>query len=76
MEFHLRMDKYMKEVIKLLNDINKQNDTIIKQLRSIDNGVAEANGYITEDGKNDWFNYDMAIDFETDKAKEFEEDGN
>nr|WP_211148459.1 hypothetical protein [Ruminococcus sp. 1001270H_150608_F2] len=53
MEFHLRMDKYMKEVIKLLNDINKQNDTIIKQLRSIDNGVAEANGYITEDGKND-----------------------
>jgi hypothetical protein len=53
MEFHLRMDKYMKEVIKLLKDINKQNDTIIKQLRSIDNGVAEANGYITEDSEND-----------------------
>lgn len=53
MEFHLRMDKYMKEVIKLLKDINKQNDTIIKQLRSIDNGVAEANGYINEDGEND-----------------------
>lgn len=51
MEFHLRMDKYMKEVIKLLKDINKQNDTIIKQLRSIDNGVAEANGYINEDGE-------------------------
>lgn len=47
------MDKYMKEVIKLLKDINKQNDTIIKQLRSIDNGVAEANGYINEDGEND-----------------------
>ena len=42
---------YMKEVIKLLKDINKQNDTIIKQLRSIDNGVAEANGYINEDGE-------------------------
>lgn len=47
------MDKYMKEVIKLLKDINKQNDTIIKQLRSIDNGVAEANGYILEDGEDD-----------------------
>lgn len=43
----------MKEVIKLLKDINKQNDTIIKQLRSIDNGVTEANGYILEDEENE-----------------------
>lgn len=41
------------EVINLLKDIKKQNDTIIKQLRNINNGVAEANGYIIEDGEDD-----------------------
>lgn len=46
--------KGLYEVINLLKDIKKQNDTIIKQLRSIDNGVAEANGYeIKQDGEND-----------------------
>lgn len=45
--------KGLYEVINLLKDIKKQNDTIIKQLRSINNGVAEANGYILEDGEDD-----------------------
>lgn len=45
--------KGLYEVINLLKDIKKQNDTIIKQLRSIDNSVAEANGYILEDGEDD-----------------------
>ncbi len=46
--------KGLYEVINLLKDIKKQNDTIIKQLKNIDNSVAEANGYIiSEDNEND-----------------------
>lgn len=45
--------KGLYEVINLLKDIKKQNDTIIKQLRNIGDGVAEANGYIIEDGEDD-----------------------
>lgn len=42
-----------KEIVNLLKDIKKQNNTIIKTLKNIDNGVAEANGYVLEDGEND-----------------------
>lgn len=43
-----------KEIVNLLKDIKKQNNTIIKILKNIDNGVAEANGYeIQQDGEND-----------------------
>lgn len=43
-----------KEIVNLLRDIKKQNNTIIKILKSIDNGVCEANGYVIEqDGEND-----------------------
>lgn len=42
-----------KEIVNLLKDIKKQNNTIIKILKNIDNGVAEANGYVLEDGEND-----------------------
>lgn len=42
-----------KEIVNLLKDIKKQNNTIIKTLKDINNGVAEANGYILEDGEND-----------------------
>ena len=43
-----------KEIVNLLKDIKKQNNTIIKILKSIDNGVCEANGYeIEQDGEND-----------------------
>lgn len=43
-----------KEIVFLLKDIKKQNNTIIKILKRIDNGVCEANGYVIEqDGKND-----------------------
>lgn len=46
--------KGLYEVINLLKDIKKQNDTIIKQLRNIGAGVAEANGYIiSEDNENE-----------------------
>lgn len=45
--------KGLYEIINLLKDIKKQNDTIIKRLRSIDEVVAEANGYIIKDGEND-----------------------
>ena len=49
----VQIQKDMKEVISLLKDIKKQNNTIIKQLKGINNGVAETNGYIIEDGEND-----------------------
>lgn len=43
-----------KEIVSLLKDIKKQNNTIIKILRQIDNGVNEVNGYeIEQDGEND-----------------------
>lgn len=43
-----------KEIVNLLRDIKKQNNTIIKILKNIDNGVCEANGYVIEqDGEND-----------------------
>lgn len=43
-----------KEIVSLLKDIKKQNNTIIKILRDINNGVCEANGYVIEqDGEND-----------------------
>lgn len=43
-----------KEIVSLLKDIKKQNNTIIKLLKNIDNGVCEANGYVIEqDGEND-----------------------
>lgn len=43
-----------KEIVNLLKDIKKQNNTIIKLLKNIDNGVCEANGYVIEqDGEND-----------------------
>lgn len=45
--------KGLYEVINLLKDIKKQNDTIIKQLKDINSNVAEANGYILEDGEDD-----------------------
>ena len=39
-----------KEIVCLLKEIKKQNNTIIKVLKNIDNGVAETNGYyINED---------------------------
>lgn len=41
-----------KEIVNLLKDIKKRNDTIIKSLKSIDNGVCEANGYIIKDGED------------------------
>lgn len=41
-----------KEIVSLLKDIKKQNNTIIKTLRSIDKGVCEVNGYIIKDGEN------------------------
>lgn len=42
-----------KEIVSLLKDIKKQNNTIIKILKDINNGVNEANGYVVEDGEND-----------------------
>ena len=43
-----------KEIVNLLKDIKKQNNTIIKILKDIDNGVCEVNGYeIEQDGEND-----------------------
>lgn len=43
-----------KEIVFLLKDIKKQNNTIIKILKRIDDGVCEANGYIIEqDNEND-----------------------
>lgn len=43
-----------KEIVNLLKNIKKQNNTIIKLLKNIDNGVCEANGYVIEqDGEND-----------------------
>lgn len=43
-----------KEIVNLLKDIKKQNNTIIKILKDIDNGVCEVNGYVIEqDGEND-----------------------
>lgn len=43
-----------KEIVDLLKDIKKQNNTIIKILKDIDNGVCEVNGYVIEqDGEND-----------------------
>lgn len=43
-----------KEIVSLLKDIKKQNNTIIKILRNIDNGVCEVNGYVIEqDGEDD-----------------------
>lgn len=43
-----------KEIVNLLKDIKKQNNTIIKILKNIDNGVCEVNGYVIEqDGEND-----------------------
>lgn len=45
-----------KEIVNLLKDIKKQNNTIIKILKNIDNGVCEANGYVIEqDGENEEF---------------------
>lgn len=41
-----------KKIVFLLEDIKKQNNTIIKILKSIDNGVCEANGYIIKDGED------------------------
>lgn len=50
--------KIDKEIVNLLKDIKKQNNTIIKILKNIDIGVAEANGYyineeLDEDLSND-----------------------
>lgn len=43
-----------KEIVDLLKEIKKQNNTIIKILKDIDNGVCEVNGYVIEqDGEND-----------------------
>lgn len=44
-----------KEVVNLLKDIKKQNNTIIKILKNIDNGVSEANGYVCNDDLDEEF---------------------
>lgn len=44
-----------KEIVSLLKDIKKQNNTIIKILRNIDNGVCEVNGYVIDNGVNKEF---------------------
>ena len=44
-----------KEIVNLLKDIKKQNNTIIKILKSINNGVYEANGYVIDDGVDEEF---------------------
>jgi hypothetical protein len=44
-----------KEIVNLLKDIKKQNNTIIKILRNIDNGVCEVNGYDIDNGVNKEF---------------------
>lgn len=44
-----------KEIVSLLKDIKKQNNTIIKILRSIDKGVCEVNGYVINDDMDEEF---------------------
>lgn len=44
-----------KEIVSLLKDIKKQNNTIIKILKSIENGVCEVNGYDIDNGVNKEF---------------------
>lgn len=44
-----------KEIVNLLKDIKKQNNTIIKILKNIDNGVLEANGYVINDDMDEEF---------------------
>lgn len=44
-----------KEVVNLLKDIKKQNNTIIKILKKIDNGVCEVNGYVINDDMDEEF---------------------
>lgn len=48
-----------KEVVSLLKDIKKQNNTIIKTLRSIDKGVCEVNGYDIDKGVREVNGYDI-----------------
>lgn len=48
-----------KEVVNLLKDIKKQNNTIIKILRNIDNGVNEVNGYNIDNGVREVNGYDI-----------------
>lgn len=44
-----------KEIVNLLKNIKKQNNTIIKILKNIDNGVLEANGYVCNDDLDEEF---------------------
>lgn len=44
-----------KEIVNLLKDIKKQNNTIIKILRSIDIGVCEVNSYVCNDDLDEEF---------------------
>lgn len=44
-----------KEIVNLLKDIKKQNNTIIKILRSIDIGVCEVNDYVINDDMDEEF---------------------
>lgn len=44
-----------KEIVNLLKDIKKQNNTIIKILRSVDSGVCEINDYVINDDMDEEF---------------------
>lgn len=44
-----------KEIVNLLKDIKKQNNTIIKILRSIDKGVCKVNSYVCNDDLDEEF---------------------
>lgn len=49
MDYTAKMLKALYDIIELLNDIKKQNKTIIHRLESIDEINAEANGYVLKE---------------------------
>lgn len=55
-----------KEIVSLLKDIKKQNNTIIKILKSIDNGVCEVNGFDIDNGVREVNGYVIEQDGEND----------
>ena len=48
-----------KEIVNLLKDIKKQNNTIIKILKDIDNVVCELNGFDIDNGVREVNGYDI-----------------
>lgn len=49
MDYTAKMLKALYEIIELLKDIRKQNNTIIHRIESIDEINAEAHGYVLKE---------------------------